>query len=132
MDQNYVLGTDDAQIKVMHVKKDSKNKFIFTNAREMLGVQDKYKKLDELKAEWIKKQEGFTMKNGIQLRYSEEIGGDRNTNCEIIEWPSDEYLGNLTKDQILNFNIQKIKWVKGTHFGPEEDYCNSMIWETNN
>lgn len=80
MDPNYVLGTDDAQTKVMHVKKDSKNKFIFENAREMLGVQDRYKKLDELKAEWDKKLKGFIMKNGIQLRYSDEIGGDNNTN----------------------------------------------------
>jgi hypothetical protein len=38
----------------------------------------------------------------------------------------------LTKEEIENFNIQKIKWVKGTHFGAEHDYCNSMRWETNN
>jgi len=80
MDQNYVLGTDESQTKVMHVKKDSVNKFIFDKARKLLGVEDKYKKLDEIKNEWVIKQKGFTMKNGIQLRYSEEIGGDKNTN----------------------------------------------------
>jgi len=121
MDQKYVLGTDDEGKQVMHVKIDNPNKFIFANAREMLGVQDRYKKEDELKAEWVKKQKGFTMKNGVQLRYSEEIGGDRNTTYEIFEWPSDEFLDNLTKDQIENFNIQKIKWVKGTHYGEKED-----------
>jgi hypothetical protein len=30
-----------------------------------------------------------------------------------------------------NFKIQKIKWVKGTFFGPHEDFCNSMRWESN-
>lgn len=34
MDQEYVLGTDDSQKKVMHVKKDSPNKFVFAKARD--------------------------------------------------------------------------------------------------
>jgi hypothetical protein len=54
----------------MHVKQDSPNKFIFDNAREKLGVQERYKKQDQAKAEWAAKQKGFTMKNGVQLRYS--------------------------------------------------------------
>jgi hypothetical protein len=106
MDQDYVLGTDDSEKKIMHVKKDSKHKFIFENAREVLGVQDRYKEMEALEAKnkvlkdafKAKQTDGYKLANGVQMRYSTEIGGNKNTTHEIIEWPSDEFLGNLTQE----------------------------------
>jgi hypothetical protein len=64
--------------------------------------------------------------NGIEVRYSEAIGGDKNTTHEIFEWPSNSTLNSLTKEDVEKFHVTNIKWVKGTHFGEAEDYCNSL------
>jgi hypothetical protein len=60
------------------------------------------------------------------MRYSSEIGGNKNTNYKIFEWPSNEFLNGLSKDELENFNIKEIEWMKGTHHGPQEDFCNSL------
>ena len=52
------------------------------------------------------------------MRYSSEIGGNKNTNYKIFEWPSNEFLNGLSKDELENFNIKEIEWMKGTHHGP--------------
>jgi len=65
------------------------------------------------------------------VRYSKEIGGEKNTTHETFEWPSNEFLGNMTKEEFENFQIDKIMWVKGTHFGEAEDYCNSLRFVSN-
>lgn len=32
----------------------------------------------------------FTLDNGITVRYSREIGGDKNTTHKIFEWPTND------------------------------------------
>ena len=41
MNPQYVLGTDDSRTGVLWVKKSDSNKFIFSNAQEILGINEK-------------------------------------------------------------------------------------------
>ena len=85
----YVLGISEDQKNVICVKKGSTNQFIFDNAKKILGVEDKYaqdaiKKAQE-DEQRKKLKEPFKLKNGIELRYSQEIGGDKTMLNEGIE-----------------------------------------------
>lgn len=44
----------------------------------------------------------------------------------VSEWPSNDYLKKLSAQEREAYQINSIKWVKGTHFGPGEDYANSL------
>ena len=44
IDPQYVLGTDSGLTGVKWVKKSDENKFIFSNAQEILGVSDTHGK----------------------------------------------------------------------------------------
>ena len=83
--------------------REDKNIFIFENAQEILGVTEynKNKAIENEKATlyekaFNKKQEGYKIKHG-HIRMSKEIGGDRDMNNEVLEWPTDEYLDGLSQ-----------------------------------
>lgn len=42
------------------------------------------------------------------------VGGNNNTNGKIYEWPSDEYIQKLSKEQLRSLKISKIRYIKGT------------------
>ena len=92
----------DNKKEVRWVKKGSDNQFVFENAIEILGMKEQYEALAKKEAEIKKEKERLThpwkLSNGIEVRYSQEIGGDKNTTHEIFEWPSNEYLDGLTKE----------------------------------
>ena len=93
-DPDYVLGTDFDNKNVKFVIHGDPNQFSFTDARQLLGV-DQRKEL----------------KNCIIVRDSREVGGDKYTNYKIVEWPSSEYLSNLSKKDLDNYQITRINWV---------------------
>jgi len=44
----------------------------------------------------------------------------------VSEWPSNDYLKKLSPQERDAYQVNSIKWVKGTHFGIAEDYANSL------
>ena len=76
--------------------RDDKNKFIFENAQEILGVTESHgkkeainlKKAEEAEA-FKKRQEPYDLKHG-SVRISKEIGGENNMNDKVLEWPTDK------------------------------------------
>jgi hypothetical protein len=33
------------------------------------------------------------------MRFTNEVGGDKNTTYEIIEWPTDDFLNDLSQEE---------------------------------
>ena len=114
-----------------------KNIFIFENAQNLLGVDkshvQKLKELEDLanyKETLSKRQEPYTVKHGT-VRISKEIGGEKNINNKLLEWPSDEYLNGLSKEDFENLKITSVSWIRGSHFGPDQDYCHAFQFKNN-
>lgn len=70
-------------------------------------------------------------KDETVVYYSQIIGGEKNMSARVSEWPSNEYLKKLTAQELAAYQITSIHWVKGTHFGPAEDYANSLRFSNN-
>ena len=50
-ESDYVLGTDEDQKRVLFVSKGDPNQFVFENAREILGLEERYAEMDKKRAE---------------------------------------------------------------------------------
>ena len=63
--------------------------------------------------------------------YSQIIGGEKNMSDRVSEWPSNDYLKKLTAQEVESYKITSVHWAKGTHFGPEKDFANSLRFTNN-
>ena len=94
----------DNQKEVRWVNKGSKYKFIFDNAYEILCMGEKYDaeaiRQDQVEKDKERLKKPWRLGNGVEMRYSTEIGGDNNTTHEIYEWPSNEFLDGLSREQL--------------------------------
>lgn len=63
--------------------------------------------------------------------YSQIIGGEKNMSDRVLEWPSNEFLKKMTALEVKDYQISSIHWAKGTHFGPEKDFANSLRFTNN-
>ena len=80
-ESDIVLGMCDNHKEVRWVKKGSPCMFIFDNAYEILGR--------------------WRLSNGVEMRYSQEIESTAGlTADEYYEWPSNEFLDGLTREEI--------------------------------
>ena len=75
-------------------------------------------------------KEPYKLKHGT-VRFSEEIGGEQNMNDQITEWPTDQYLDDLTKEEFDNLKVTIIDWILGTKFGPEHDFAHALRFQNN-
>ena len=62
---------------------------------------------------------------------AKEIGGENNMNDKTLEWPSDEYLDDLTQQEFDDLQITSIEWIVGTLFGPEHDFSHAFRFTNN-
>ena len=67
----------------------------------------------------------------VSIYYSKIIGGENNISDRVSEWPSNDHLKGLSAQELEAYQISSIHWVKGTHFGPAEDYCSAMRLSNN-
>lgn len=102
--RDVVLGMSDNHKEVRWVKKESPCKFIFDNAYEILSMREKYDaeaiRQDQVEKDKKRLKKPWRLSSGVEMRYSQEIGGDNNTTHEIYEWPSNEFLDGLTREQL--------------------------------
>ena len=47
-------------------------------------------------------------------------------NDKVLEWPTDEQLNELTKEEFDNLQITSVEWIQGTVFGPEHDFAHAI------
>ena len=52
-------------------------------------------------------------------------------NDKVLEWPTDEQLNELTREEFDNLQITSVEWILGTVFGPEHDFAHAIRFQNN-
>ena len=94
-------------------------------------LKEAQSEIEDLKKENAPKISKAQSKDQSILYYSKIIGGEKNMSNRVSEWPSNEYFAKLSAQELEAYQITSIHWVKGTHFGPNEDYANSLRFSNN-
>jgi hypothetical protein len=109
---------------------------VFSNLREKLGAVESHAKKQAAHDDYVngiasmeKRTQGYTLANGVEARMSNTLDTKHNSKEEVYEWPSDEYLGSLTKEQLEAFCIEKAKF--RFEEGKGGILCTSIRFESN-
>jgi len=91
---------------------------------------------DELKANPVKEIDWEQNKKYTKfiIKNTTYVGGDNGKKNETFEWPSDEYLEKIGKEDIQNirnYQITKINWIPEITGSDKDNLLVSWTWENN-